>query len=415
MSSNETAQDPEQQKQFAAQGVRVLIAGSILMLLLGILYVWSVFVIPFKELTGWREESIKLTSSFLLSFYVLGILAGGKIQVKKGTSVVCLAGGLLLALGMLIASFVPPGAPWLIYSYGIIGGFGVGMGYTSVVTCGQKWFPNKRGLATGISVFTFGFSSVIFAPLVKTLVASFELVSTFRILCVISLAVTLAVFKFINLPNNMQQGGAAAKKLLEKKQYTTPQMLRNKNFYMITLSLMAGNAAYFILNPAFVTLMRDKVVAAGGSLEMGVRLGGLMVMIAGIANAAGRILLPILSEYIGRKTTAFIIYGLTAVCTLAIIFSGGPVMIALVAVVSMCYGAASGVFPLLTTDFFGIENFGTNYGAVMIGFAASALLFPFVFAPIQSLTAKFIALTIVAAIGSILMLFPKEDAAPAQK
>ena len=152
------------------RGLKVLITGAILQLFLGIIYVWSVFVSPVSEFYGMEKSDVKLTTSFMLCFFVVGILVGGKMLAKLGASKVVLIGGLMLAVGMLATAFIPKDFARLIYvTYGIVGGFGVGAAYNAIISAAQKWFPKNRGFATGISVCAFGFSTVVFAPLVEAL------------------------------------------------------------------------------------------------------------------------------------------------------------------------------------------------------------------------------------------------------
>ncbi len=327
---------------------------------------------------------------------MLGILGGGRLQAKTGTRKVVLAGGLLLALGMLATSFIHSSVPWLIYiTYGIIGGFGVGMAYNAIITSAQKWFPHKRGLATGVSVCAFGFSTVIFAPLVETMVGGIGVVSTFRTLALAFCAVTLLLFSFIRLPESGAQQAASAT-LLAKRQYTTSEILRTRTFYYITLSLMFGTAAYFILNPSFKTLSMERGLAASA--------GTALVMLTGIANALGRLVVPLLSDRLGRPWAAFSILAATAACALLLPFVSGVFLMATVAVIAFCYGGYSGLYPLLTADAFGIQNVGSNYGAVMVGFALSALFFPMLVNALDALTARFIVLAVLAAVGAALVL-----------
>ena len=379
------------------QGLKVLITGSILQLFLGIIYVWSVFVTPVSDFYGWDTDAVKLTSSFMLCFFVVGILLGGKLQVKIGASRVVLMGGLLLSCGMLATAFIPKGAAWLIYlTYGIIGGFGVGASYNAIISAAQRWFPKNRGLATGVSVCAFGFSTVLFAPLVEALVGKFHLQNTFIVLSIAFFVVVLALFSFIKLPDDTGAGAASAA-LLEKRQYTMSQALKTKEFYFITLSLMLATAAFFILNPSF------KMLAAERNLDAG--LGTLLVMITGVANALGRLGSPLLSDKIGREKAAFTIIAVTGLCALALCFATGILFMAVVAVIAFCYGGFSGIYPVITADYFGIKNVGSNYGAVMVGFALSALLFPMIIGRIQSPLATFIVLAALAFIGCILIVF----------
>jgi OFA family oxalate/formate antiporter-like MFS transporter len=380
------------------QGMKVLIAGSILQLFLGIIYVWSVFVNPVTEFYNWDKPSVRLTTSFMLSFFVIGILIGGKLLPKIGAQKVVLIGGMMLALGMLATAFLTEPVRWLIYiTYGIIGGFGVGAGYNAVITAAQKWFPQNREMATGISVCAFGFSTVIFAPLIRTLVAQFELKYTFLILATAFFGIVLILFKFIRLPDESGAAGAPAAALLAKKQYTMTEAIKTKYFYFITFSLMLGTAAFFILNPDLVNLAERR------GLES---IAVYVVMLTGIASALGRLGVPMLSKKIGRENTALGIILATAACAALLIIAYNSVLfMTTIAVIAFCYGGYSGIYPVLTADYFGIKNVGSNYGAVMVGFALSALCFPIIIKLIQADTLKFIALASLAVVGAVMVLF----------
>jgi len=380
------------------QGMKILLTGAVLQLFLGIIYVWSVFVMPVSEYFGWAADSAKLTSSFMLSFFVIGILIGGKIQTKTGTSTVVLTGGLMMAAGMLLTSFIPASAAALIYvTYGVAGGFGVGMAYNAIITCAQRWFPTRRGFATGISVCMFGFSTVVFAPLVEALIGAVGVANTFRILAAAFFLVVVALFRFIKLPPEEQE--KAASPALSGKQYTTGEILKTKEFYFITLSLMFGTAAYFILNPSFKTLAAERSVDPA--------LATVLVMITGIANALGRLAVPALADKIGREWAIMLICVATCVCAAGLAVTAGIMFMVVVAVIAFCYGGYSGVYPLITADYFGLKNVGSNYGAVMVGFAVSALFFPMLI-NLLSLTysemMKYMILCIMAAMAAALVL-----------
>ena len=390
-----------------SRGNNVLIAGSILQLFFGVIYVWSVFVVPVSEHFSWEIESVKLTSSFMLCCFVLGILFGGRLQVKLGTAPVVFSGGLLMAIGMLATSFIPSTAPWLIYiSYGIFGGFGVGMAYNAIITSAQKWFPNKRGMATGISVCMFGFSTVVFAPLVEALVGRFELVPTFRILAIAFALVTLALFRFIVLPTEADSP-AMPQAMSEQKQLTTGEVIKTKQFYLITLSMMLMTAPYFIMNPAFKTLAGDRQISS--------TVATAIVMMTGVTNAMGRLLVPIAAQKFGRENAIGGIIFITALATAGLIFAQGALFMICVGLIAFCYGGSSGAYPLITADYFGLENLGSNYGAIMVGFASSALLFPLVFTQISSTSVKFAILAVLALIGVFLMITLERGKKSAEK
>jgi len=379
------------------QGLKVLITGSVLQLFLGIIYVWSEFVGPVGTWLDWDTAAVKLTSSFMLSFFVIGILTGGRLQGRMGAHRVTLLGGLLLAAGMCAAAFVPAKTPWLLYgAYGVAGGFGVGMAYNAVISCAQKWFPRNRGFATGISVCAFGFSTVIFAPLVKWLLGSLGARAAFLLLSGTFLVAALSLSGFIRLPAETGTPNAASAALLAKKQYTTREILGTKEFYFIALSLMLGTAAFFILNPSFKTLAAERGLTGGMATGL--------VMLTGVANALGRLGVPLLSDKIGRSRGALVTLAATGTCALALCFVQSYAFMGAVALIAFCYGGFSGIYPVITADYFGIRNVGSNYGAIMVGFALSALLFPMGIALIDSVTAKFVVLGVFAFAGAGLVL-----------
>jgi len=381
------------------QGLKVLVTGNILQLFLGIIYVWSVFKNPVSAYYGWEPSDVGLTASFMLCFFVIGILSGGKAQVKIGVKLTVLIGGLMVAAGMLATAFIPAvgKAPvFLIYLfYGIIGGFGVGAGYNAIITSAQKWFPKNRGFATGISVCAFGLSTVIFAPLVTTLNNNLAVNHTFLILAGVFAGVVLLLFSFIKTP---EQVANAAAPVLKGKQYTTLEMLKTPRFYLIALSLMFGTSVFFIINPDI------KDLAIKGGLES---FATYLVMFVGIANALGRLGAPLMSDKIGREMADMIILAVTALGAFGLCFANGILLIVIIAAVAFCYGGYSGLYPVLTSENFGIKNIGSNYGAVMVGFMLSALLFPIVINRIEDQKLKFIILGVLAAVGAVLVVILK--------
>ena len=380
------------------RGVTVLITGSIMQLFLGILYVWSVFVRPVSEIYDWQIDSVKLTSSFMLCFFVVGILTGGKLVLKIGSEKVVLIGGLLLSIGMLATGFLPSNIAWLMYlTYGIVGGFGVGSAYNAIICAAQKWYPHKRGLATGIVVCAFGLSTVIFAPLIKTLIENYELRNTFLILSAAFFVATLALFRFIRLPDDSAPAAAPPAALLAKRQYVVTETIRTKEFYFLALSLAVATAPFFILNPSFISY------AAQRNAES---FGLIIVMMTGVANACGRLVIPLLSDRIGREKAALTVLVVTSLCAMVLSFAQSGLFIASVLATAFCFGGLPGLYSVFASDYFGIKNAGANYGAIMMGFALSALTFPMLIGliPAEQDNLKFITLSAMAAVGVILII-----------
>lgn len=351
----------------------VLISGMLIQLCAGIIYMWSVFKGPVAQYLKWDPAQSALTSSIMLSVFVFGIIVGGRVQDKIGPKFVTFAGSVLISLGMILTSFVTEQAPWLLYiTYGVIGGLGVGTVYTATVSVIQKWFPDKRGFATGFMVAAFGFSLVIFAPITSSLLSKTGVPSTFMIFGIIFLFVCVFCSLRIDNPpaDYAPPGLIAAKMQATKKQYTTSEMLKTRQFYLITLSLFCILPAYFILNPLFITLGAER----GLSKEMAV----LGVMITGIASATGRLFTSWISDLIGRKRAVCGIILITMVSILAMIIAQGVLFIVCIAAIAFSFGGAAGVYPAITADNFGTKHMGLNYGCVMIGFGISALVFPII-------------------------------------
>ncbi|MDR0914595.1 MAG: MFS transporter, partial [Oscillospiraceae bacterium] len=280
---------------------------------------------------------------------------------------------------------------FLIYiTYGIIGGFGVGMAYNSVVSAAPKWFPKKRGLVTGISVFSFGFSTVVFAPLIEWMVAQVGVQNTFLILAGVFCAATLLLFKFIVTPESV----ATAPIQYSGRQYSSSAMLKTPQFYLIAITMMFGTAAYFVLNPSFVTMAQGRDLA---------EVATYLVMFTGIANALGRLALASLSDKIGPVKASIVIYAAMAVCIGLLTFATGWLLFAAISVIVFCYGGTSGVFMLMTGEYFGGKFQGANFGVVMLSFALSALVFPLLMGGVNDVI-KFSILAVLAFIGVLIFV-----------
>ncbi|HOJ47820.1 MAG TPA: MFS transporter [Bacillota bacterium] len=149
-----------------------VIAGIAIQLCLGTAYIWGVFQKGVAVyLFNGNNADAGHAFSILLSMLTFGSTIGGYLQNKFSTRPVVITGGVVLALGFFLASFTPPSAGWLIWvTYGVIGGFGMGMTYSTTIACCQKWFPDKRGFITGIIVSALGFGGVVFTPVAEFLI-----------------------------------------------------------------------------------------------------------------------------------------------------------------------------------------------------------------------------------------------------
>src|SRR6201984_1529579 len=188
----------------------IAIAGVFLQIALGAVYAWSVFRVPLSRQFGWSISEVTLT--FTISIFVLGLAAvfGGLWMNRKGPRIVALTGGVLYGLGVFLASFSANKLWWLYLSYGFIGGIGLGLGYIVPVAVLVKWFPDKRGLITGIAVGGFGAGALITAPVATRLIQAVGVLSTFAYLGIAYLVIAIAAALFMqNPPGGYQPPGWA--------------------------------------------------------------------------------------------------------------------------------------------------------------------------------------------------------------
>src|ERR1700682_3611347 len=177
----------------------IAIAGVFFQIALGAVYAWSVFRAPLAKQFGWSISEITLT--FTISIFVLGFAAffGGLWLNRQGPRIVALTGGALYGLGGFLGSF-SHSLTWLYLSYGLIGGIGLGLGYIVPVAVLVKWFPDRRGLITGIAVGGFGAGALITAPVATRLIQSVGVLNTFAYLGIAYLIVTIISGAFMQNP-----------------------------------------------------------------------------------------------------------------------------------------------------------------------------------------------------------------------
>lgn len=345
----------------------VLFASMAIQLCTGIIYMWSVFQQFLTQNNYYKTNETAMVSSVMLAFFVVGILFGGRFSDKIGPKKIVIVGSCLFAIGLFLTSFVLTLPVIFLYlTYAVIGGVGVGAAYNTSIACAQRWFPDKRGFATGMIVGAFGFSVVLFTPLSRWLLGLIDAKWTFLLFAGAFLVICLVASLFIeNPPLGYMQKGDASK---AQEGMTSKEMLKTPQFYLLTFSMMMITPAFFILNPLFMTLGIERGLSQD--------LATIGVMITGIASASGRLIMPWISDKISRKGAIIVISLITLVSMILMIFSSGIVYLVLISLIAFAYGGSSGVFPPFASDLYGSKHAGENYGFVMVGFGLSAIIFP---------------------------------------
>jgi MFS transporter, OFA family, oxalate/formate antiporter len=375
-------------------GVRVTLAGLGINLALGILYTWSVIKGGVPTDWGWSDFEKTLPYSTAVLVFSLMMVPAGRLQDRLGPRLVATIGGLLVGLGMIVAGMaeskylvpitesisnyvahVMPGAKPTVIAYfvgfGLLAGTGIGFGYASATPPAVKWFPPARtGLIAGLVVSGFGLASVYASPLTKKLIALYGLQRAVLILGVAFLVVVVALAQLLVAPpkgyvaGGVVAGGAKGSAAGGKREDFRPtEMLATSQFYLCWVLYAIGAGAGLMI----ISQLATSLAKQANLLESGF----LLVVSCGVGNGAGRILAGMLSDKLGRQRTLQGCFLVQAVVLM--LFSVAlpntragslPAMLVLSALVGANYGANLAIFPSITKDYYGLKNFGVNYGLV---------------------------------------------------
>jgi OFA family oxalate/formate antiporter-like MFS transporter len=384
----------------------IAIAGVFMQIALGAVYAWSVFRAPLVSQFGWSISEVTFT--FTISIFVLGVSAffGGLWLNRKGPRVVAIVGGVLYGLGVFLASFSANKLWWLYLSYGLIGGIGLGLSYIVPVAVLVKWFPDRRGLITGIAVGGFGAGALITAPVATALIQRVGVLSTFAYVGIAYLFVTVVAALFMqNPPEGWQPAGwtptTSEASQRAGRDYTLGQALRTWQWYalwlLLFLNTFAGISIISQEAPIFQELVGVSAVAAAS-----------MVGLASIGNAFGRVFWAWVSDLMTRRATFFVMFLLQV-----LLFWFLPnaravsVMTVLTFVVLMCYGGGFGTMPAFAADYFGSKNVGPIYGLMLTAWGSASAVGPLMIAYMRQTTGSYRgALHVIAGVMAISTLLP---------
>src|ERR1700719_3449118 len=383
----------------------IALAGVFMQVALGGVYAWSVFRIPLAKQFGWSISEVTLT--FTISIFVLGIAAffGGLWLTRKGPRIVALTGGALYGLGVFLASFSTR-ISWLYLTYGLIGGIGLGFAYIGPVAVLVKWFPDRRGLITGVAVGGFGAGGLITAPLATRLIQSVGVLSTFAYLGIAYLIVTVFAGLFMrNPPDGWRPEGWKPTPSQTSQRaghdYTLGQALKTWQWYALWLLLFLNTCARISIisqeAPLFQELTGATAVAAAG-----------MVGLVSIGNAAGRVFWAWASDVITRRATFVVMFVAQALLFWFLPSIGVVSMMTLVSfVVLMCYGGGFGTMPAFAADYFGSRNVGPIYGLMLTAWGSASAFGPLLIAHMRQVDGSYGgALHVIAGVMAASVLLP---------
>jgi OFA family oxalate/formate antiporter-like MFS transporter len=368
---------------------RLVVLGAILVQLsLGAIYAWSVFTPPLKA-AGWSKLDTQLVFSIgLATFAIVMVWAGRRIAVW-GPRKLVFRGGLILGAGYALAGLAGGTNFWaLALGVGVIGGAGIGLAYVVPIAVGMRWFPDKKGMITGIAVAGFGFGAMGWVKIADSwghLIQSVGLANTFIIYGVafalmVSLGSIWMVFppggwlpKGYTPPAQAQQAGG------KTRDFTPAEMLRTGQFYLI-FGTFAVCAASGLMSIGLMKLYPMEALQAKGmtAAEASAIAGTAMAVFFSLANGVGRIAWGSLSDRLGRKRSILIMAATQGLMFFA--FTGMADNEALLylgaTLIGFNFGGNFALFPTMTADTFGSSSVGQNYPYVFLSYGVGGIAGP---------------------------------------
>lgn len=351
-------------------GWRVTFAGLGINLALGVLYAWSIIAGGIPASWGWDQSDKQWPYSIACLVFCLVMVPAGRLQDRLGPRGVATLGGVLVGLGMVMAALCGLYAPnhtllGFILGFGVLAGAGIGFGYASATPPAVKWFPPaKTGLIAGLVVSGFGLASVYVTPLASALIASVGLAGTVLILGIGFLVVVCALAQLLKPPPaGYVPAGTPAAKVgtgpVKKAEFTPREVLKTWQFYLIWFLYACGAGAGLM------------VISVAQKIGSAAAVGAIVVVSLAIGNGAGRIGAGILSDKLGRKATLVLFFVLQTVMVLGLsqakpqtALGSAVALVVMAALVGANYGSNLALFPSIAKDFYGLKNFGVNYGLV---------------------------------------------------
>ncbi|GAB1792645.1 oxalate/formate antiport family MFS transporter [Priestia megaterium] len=379
----------------------LLILGTIIVQMgLGTIYTWSLFNQPLVNKFNWELSSVAITFSITSFALAFATLFAGKLQEKWGIRKLIALSGFILGLGLILTSQVST----LLMLYllaGVIVGFADGTAYITSLSNLIKWFPNRKGLISGVSVSAYGLGSLVFKYINATLIDTVGISQTFFywgiivMIMVVGGSLLLREAIVVETPINAENAE-------NKRDYTVKEMLATKEVYFLFIMFFTACMSGLYL----ISIVKD----------IGVQLAGLNVAAAAnavamiaIFNTVGRLILGSLSDKVSRLKVIASTFFITAIAVLTLSFVqlNYGIFFICVAAIAFCFGGNITVFPAIVGDFFGLKNHSKNYGIVYQGFGLGALAGSFIAALLGGFKPTFIVIGTLCVLSLIIAIFIK--------
>ena len=354
------------------------LGGALLITLaFGTLYAWSVFVAPLENEFGWKRAQTSEVFTIAVMMLPIAALLAGRLQDRFGPFWISMTGSVLVSLGLFLCSYTAS-LRYLLFCYGVLGGIGNGFGLATIVPVMAKWFPDKRGLVTGIALAGYGGGSALFGPIANSvLLPHFGWRATCMVLGGILFVMTvLGSLLMRNPPANYQPGGWAqgphgGSSLATQCEFSPGEVLRSPSFYLMWLGFALGASSGLLVISQLVPFARSQGIPSAAVASLGLVVGAL-------GNVSGRVLLGWTSDFAGRLNTLRAMQAISTLAMPGLYWAGAHVaaLYTMVFVVYFCYGAQASVNAATVSDFWGTRNAGTNYALLFTAWGMAGIIGP---------------------------------------
>jgi MFS family permease len=410
----------------------IALAGVVVMICLGTVYSWSLFTQPLIAAFRWSNTQTTFTFALAIFFLGVGAIIGGRWQDRAGPRPVTVTGVLMWAAGNILAGIgtASLGAWWIYLTYGILGGLGLGLGYVTPVATVAKWFPDRRGLGTGLVVMGFGLGAFFFNNIIRALPPFAAMANeAAKVLQIRGTGITAAALSsggvstlmrtfigsgivfailgglcallLVNPPAGYTRPGAVAAVAARVRDYPPSEALRTPQFWALWAMLFLNVTAGILFISNAVPIMRE---LTGAPPATALAVYGFIAVFNGI----GRFFWGAISDRIGRNLTYVLIYGTQAIIFFVV---GGihslPLVTILFAIVLLDYGGGFGTMPSFTADYFGTKYMGINYGWILLAWGVAGIVGPIFVSIVKDVTGSFTgALPVTGVVLVVAMLLP---------
>jgi OFA family oxalate/formate antiporter-like MFS transporter len=365
-------------------------AAVIMQICLGAVYGWSVFVRPLINSEHWTLTQVSLNFTLAIVFLGAGTVIGGLWQDRVGPRRVATVAGILYGIGYMVAALAVSkhSLAGLYLGYGALSGIGMGMGYICPVATLIKWFPDRRGLMTGVAVCGYGAGALVMSPIAAREIVAMGVPATFLTLGIAYLILVVITAQFYqNPPQGWRPVGweprSAVSKAATTYHFTVKEAMSTGQFWllwvMLFLNVSAGIMIISQASPMAQQLVGLTPVAAAG-----------IVGVISIFNGLGRIFWAAVSDFLGRARVYFLLYLIQVGVFFALPhLHTAALFTSAIAVVGLCYGGGFGTMPSFTADFFGSKYMGGIYGWILLAWGAAAIPSPILIARVRQTTGTY--------------------------